>query len=87
MVVDVKMRGGGHSGVVKDLEKLHKITPRGLESLHVVRKGICHLKNLAPVRRSAITGGLLVLLSSLFTPQCGSTRTVDSGLKWAQSYN
>jgi len=39
MVTDVKMRGGGHSGVVKDLEKLHKITPHGLESPHVVRKG------------------------------------------------
>jgi len=49
------MRGCGHSGVVKDLEKLHKITARGLEFPHVVlvRKGVHHLENLSLVGRGA----------------------------------
>jgi len=32
------------------------ITPRGLESPRVVRKGVRHLKNLALVRHSAVSG-------------------------------
>ena len=47
------MRGCGHSGVVKDTKKLHKITPRCLESAHVVRKSVRHLKGLAIVGRGA----------------------------------
>ena len=32
------------------------ITPHGLESPHVSRKGVRHLKKLAPVGRSAVSG-------------------------------